>query len=115
MNEQTMLLETAENRLRRLSLARLRVAADFLAYLEEREESDATEELLSIPGFTGAFDCAVLQVNTGDIVRLEQSAELYAELYEEDSDLQELTEAALPLFVAKAPGANSQKEDTISQ
>ena len=34
MNEQTTLLETAENRLRRLSLARLRVAADFLAYLE---------------------------------------------------------------------------------
>ncbi len=29
MNEQTMLLETAENRLRRLSLARLRVAADY--------------------------------------------------------------------------------------
>jgi len=71
MNEQTMLLETAENRLRRLSLARLRVAADFLAYLEEREESDATEELLSIPGFTEAFDRAIHQVDTGDTVRFD--------------------------------------------
>ncbi len=34
--------------LQRLSPERLRVAADFMAYLDERESNDATEELLSI-------------------------------------------------------------------
>jgi len=34
-----------------LSPERLRVAADFLAYLDERESNDATEELLSIPQY----------------------------------------------------------------
>ncbi|WP_199310752.1 hypothetical protein [Phormidium tenue] len=37
--------------LQRLSPERLRVAADFLAYLDERESNDATEELLSIPQY----------------------------------------------------------------
>jgi hypothetical protein len=37
--------------LERLSPERLRVAADFLAYLDERESNDATEELLSIPQY----------------------------------------------------------------
>ena len=37
--------------LKRLSPERLRVAADFLAYLDERESNDATEELLSIPQY----------------------------------------------------------------
>jgi len=37
--------------LKRLSPERLRIAADFLAYLDERESNDATEELLSIPQY----------------------------------------------------------------
>jgi len=45
------LLHQAEKRLRQLSPERLRVASDFLAYLQEREENEATEELLKIPGF----------------------------------------------------------------
>jgi hypothetical protein len=63
------LLEEAQHRLRRLSLQRLRVANDFLAYLEEREESQATAELLGIPGFEDAFRRAVEQAEAGDVVR----------------------------------------------
>jgi len=51
MNTPSLIVE-AERRLHALSPERLRVAADFLAYLEERESSEATEELLRIPGFT---------------------------------------------------------------
>ena len=63
------LLEEAQHRLRRLSLQRLRVANDFLAYLEEREESQATAELLSIPGFEDAFRRAVAHADSGHGVR----------------------------------------------
>jgi len=65
------LLEEAERRLRSLSLERLRVANDFLTYLEEREESQATADLLSIPGFEAAFKRAVQQADAGDVVRFE--------------------------------------------
>jgi hypothetical protein len=47
------------------------VADDFLAYLEEREESEATRELLSIPGFETAFRQAVEQAETGRVVSFE--------------------------------------------
>jgi len=70
MNTRATLAE-AEHRLRSLSLERLRVANDFLAYLQEREESEATAELLSIPGFEEAFQRAVGQADVGDVVRLE--------------------------------------------
>ena len=40
----------ANLRLKSLSPERLRVAVDFLAYLEERESNEATDELLRIPG-----------------------------------------------------------------
>jgi len=62
-------LTDAEKRLRSLSPERLRVANDFLAYLQEREESEATAELLNIPGFEEAFARAVEQADAGDAVR----------------------------------------------
>ena len=76
-HEDIALLRTAESRLRRLSPDRLRVADDFLAYLEEREENEATQELLTdarhrrIEGFDQAFRRAVQQVEAGDVVRFE--------------------------------------------
>ncbi|MGQ9585273.1 MAG: hypothetical protein ACUVXG_07725 [Anaerolineae bacterium] len=70
MNESQVLTE-AERRLRSLSLERLRVANDFLAYLQEREESEATSELLRIPGFEASFRRAINQADSGDTVRLE--------------------------------------------
>lgn len=69
--EYSALLTEAERRLRRLSPERLRVASDFLAYLEERESSEATQELLNIPGFEEAFRRAVQQAEEGQIVRFE--------------------------------------------
>jgi len=65
------LLKETERRLRALSLERLRVANDFLAYLEERESSDATQELLNIPGFEEAFRRAVQQAEQGQVARFE--------------------------------------------
>ncbi|MCP4418574.1 MAG: hypothetical protein GY805_18295 [Chloroflexi bacterium] len=70
IHEQNSLLTSAKDHLRRLSLHRLRVANDFLAYLEEREENEATEELLNIEGFAKAFTEAVQQVESGETVSL---------------------------------------------
>ena len=69
MNDRPTLAE-AESRLRSLSPERLRVANDFLAYLQEREESEATAELLSIPGFEEAFQSAIEQADAreGDLI-----------------------------------------------
>jgi len=64
-------LTEAERRLHSLSPERLRVANDFLAYLQEREENEATAELLSIPGFEAAFQHAVQQAESGEVVRFE--------------------------------------------
>jgi len=66
MNDRPTLAE-AETRLRSLSPVRLRVANDFLAYLQEREESEATTELLSIPGFQEAFQRAIEQADAGEV------------------------------------------------
>jgi hypothetical protein len=63
------LLSEAEERLRNLSPERLRVASDFLAYLQEREESEATEELLAISGLEAALQNAIAQADCGDTVR----------------------------------------------
>ncbi|HYN87751.1 MAG TPA: hypothetical protein VER55_04440 [Ardenticatenaceae bacterium] len=69
--ETTTLLQTAERRLRRLSPDRLRVADDFLAYLEEREGYEATQELLNLTGFQEAFSRAVQQAEAGDVVHFD--------------------------------------------
>jgi hypothetical protein len=64
-------LTEAERRLHSLSPERLQVANDFLAYLQEREENEATAELLNISGFKAAFRHAVEQADNGDTVRFE--------------------------------------------
>jgi len=65
------LLREVQHRLHRLSPDRLRVAGDFLAYLEEREESEATQELLNLPGFEAAFGRAVQQAKMGEVMPFE--------------------------------------------
>ena len=67
----TVILAEAERCLRSLSPQRLQVAKDFLAYLREREENEATRELLNISGFEVAWRRAVHQAKSGDVVRLE--------------------------------------------
>lgn len=66
----SQVLAEAEHRLRAPSPARLRVANDFLAYLQDREETNATAELPSIPGFEVTFRRAVEQAGAGDTIRL---------------------------------------------
>jgi hypothetical protein len=70
MNKSAALTE-AEQRLKMLSPERLRAANDFLAYLQEREENEATAELLGIPGFQESFDRALAQAECGQVVRFE--------------------------------------------
>jgi len=70
--EHSTLLSEAERRLRRLSPERLLVASDFLAYLEERESLEATQELLNIPGFKEAFRKALQQAEQGEVIRFEE-------------------------------------------
>ena len=40
----------------RLSSERLHLAADFLAYLADKESEEATQELVNIPGFIESFE-----------------------------------------------------------
>ena len=65
------ILHQAKERLERLSEDRLRVAADFLAYLEDRESNEATEELLQIPGFLDDFRRAEEEVRAGRLTPVE--------------------------------------------
>lgn len=64
-------LRRAQKRLESLTPERLRVADDFLAYLEERESMEATAELLRIPGFEEAFEKARKEVAEGRVTPLE--------------------------------------------
>ncbi len=51
-----------------LSEEKLVVAADFLAYLVEKEDNEATEELLNIVGFENDLKEAEEQAATGNLV-----------------------------------------------
>jgi hypothetical protein len=51
-----------------LSPERLRVAADFLAYLADRESEEATQELLDIPGFLEAFERGKKDAAEGKVI-----------------------------------------------
>ncbi|MCY7393749.1 MAG: hypothetical protein LH647_20285 [Leptolyngbyaceae cyanobacterium CAN_BIN12] len=70
--EQDTLLQAAEQRLRHLSLDRLRVALDFLTYLEQKEEDEATEELLNISGLTTEFHAAMQEAAVGEVIPFSQ-------------------------------------------
>ena len=52
-------------RVKTLSRDRLRVADDFMAYLEDREDNAATRELLAIPGLTEAIEQARREIAAG--------------------------------------------------
>ncbi|MGF1519154.1 MAG: hypothetical protein ACFCVB_15335 [Nodosilinea sp.] len=50
-----------------LSQERLAVVLDFLSYLVERDNSDATVELLAIPGFATELDAAEHEANVDEL------------------------------------------------
>ncbi|MBE3096573.1 MAG: hypothetical protein IMZ44_05520 [Planctomycetes bacterium] len=64
----TQLRKQIARRVRRLSAERLKVADDFMAYLEEREPNAATRELLAIPGLTKAIERGMRDVAAGRTV-----------------------------------------------
>ena len=61
-----------KHRVDRLSPERLRVADDFLAYLEDRESDEATDELLKIAGFMELFEQAHRDITAGNLTPVEQ-------------------------------------------
>jgi hypothetical protein len=67
----------AKRRIDLLSDERLRVADDFLAYLEERESNEATEELLRIPGLVEAFERAKRSISTSRLTPVEKLRRKY--------------------------------------
>ena len=50
-----------------LSPDRLAVALDFVSYLVEREDGDATTELLAISGFAAELKAAEQEVEAGEV------------------------------------------------
>ena len=66
------LRENLKQSIDRLSPERLLIAADFLAYLAERESHEATIELLKIPGFIEAFNKSQKDVAAGKVTTVEQ-------------------------------------------
>src|SRR4051794_9724865 len=65
-------LRRAKRRLDSLSIERLRVADDFLAYLEDRESTEATAELLELPGFRESLRAAEAEISDGELTSIEQ-------------------------------------------
>ena len=63
----TELRRQVKRRIEKLSTAKLRVADDFLAYLEERESNEATDELLNIPGFAESLAEAEQEIAAGQL------------------------------------------------
>jgi len=68
LKTKSKILPEAQRRLRNLSQERLIVANDFLSYLESRESSEATEELLNLSGFEESFRNAVYQADSGKLI-----------------------------------------------
>jgi len=64
----TQLRRQVAQRIRRLSSERLKVADEFLAFLQDREVNAATAELLSIPGFKASFRRGMKQAAAGRMV-----------------------------------------------
>ena len=65
------LLEQANVHLSQLSDDKLKFAIDFLEYLQQKEEYEATEELLNIPGFEQELLKAYQEIERGQIISLE--------------------------------------------
>jgi hypothetical protein len=68
LSEDNTMLQQAQEKLQQLSPKRLQVALDFLTYLEEKEEKEATLELLNIPGFEAEFQEAIQQAELREVV-----------------------------------------------
>ncbi|MEB3311281.1 MAG: hypothetical protein VKJ02_13720 [Snowella sp.] len=70
-DSQKKLLEKANLYLSQISEDNLKLVIDFLAYLQQKEEKEATEELLEISGFERELREAEEELKQGEIVTLQ--------------------------------------------
>lgn len=68
----TEVLDRAKHRLERLSEQRLHTADDILAYLEDLDSDEATEELLRIPGLMEQLEEAERDIAEGRTVSVDE-------------------------------------------
>jgi hypothetical protein len=61
------LREKLIEQIEQLSPQKLRIIADFLAYLSDKESEEATEELLEIPGIDAAMQRAKEDIEAGKL------------------------------------------------
>lgn len=73
----TEVLRRAKRRLAHLSEPRLRTADDILAYLEDLESDEATEELLRIPGLVEQLEEAERDIEAGRVTPVEDLKRKY--------------------------------------
>jgi len=69
--------QTIDQYISQLSLERLNIVAEFLAYLADKESKDATQELLDIPGFIESFERGKRDIAEGRVTPLEQLKRKY--------------------------------------
>jgi len=67
-----ILLDEATTRLGTLDADRLKAANDFLAYLQERTADAETAEVMSIPGILDDIREALVDLESGKVVRFEE-------------------------------------------
>ena len=77
MNDVIEIRQTIEDYLSQLSLERLNVIADILAYLAHKESEEATQELLNIPGFVESFERGKKDLAEGRVTPVEQLKRKY--------------------------------------
>ena len=68
MNTAIEIRTDIDHYLNQLSLERLKVVANFLAYLVNQDEEEATQELLNIPGFIESFERGKQDIAEGRLV-----------------------------------------------
>lgn len=67
----------AKKRIDGLSPESLKFTLDFMEFLDEREEEDATEELMRIPGFGKAMEKAERDIAAGRVTPVEKLRRKY--------------------------------------
>ncbi|OQY55419.1 MAG: hypothetical protein DRR08_12460 [Candidatus Parabeggiatoa sp. nov. 2] len=77
MNDVIQIRQTIEEYLSQLSLERLNVIADILAYLANKESEEATQELLELPGFIEIFEKGKKDIAEGRVTPVEQLKRKY--------------------------------------
>ena len=69
--------EQINQHLKQLSLERLQVVADFVAYLADKESEEATQELQENPGFVESFARGNIDISESRITPLAQRKRKY--------------------------------------